>query len=118
VLKLFSLLKLVRVLRLERLISKLNLKNEVKTSLKLIKLIFFILLFIHFVGCGWFFIAKQGKEWVPPLDYVYITTEIYEEHGFMQYCSSAYHAVLMLAGNDIGPRGEFQLIFVSVILLM
>ena len=118
ILQLFSLLKLVRVLRLGRLITHLNLKNEVKNSLKLGKLLFFIILFIHFLGCAWFMIAKQDEEWIPPLDYVFITTEIYDEGSFMQYCSSAYHAVLMLGGNDIGPRGEFQLIFVSGILLI
>ena len=31
---------------------------------------------------------------------------------------SIYHAVLMLGGNDIGPRGEFQLSFVTFILIM
>ena len=31
---------------------------------------------------------------------------------------SIYHAVLMLGGNDIGPRGEFQLFFVTIMLLL
>jgi uncharacterized membrane protein len=85
ILQFFSLLKLVRVLRLGRLITHLNLKNEVKTSLKLTKLIFFIILYVHFLGCIWFYITKQNEEWIPPLDYVYITTEIYNKGGFMQY---------------------------------
>lgn len=46
-LKMFSLLKLVRILRLGRLITHLNIKNELKNSLKLVKLIFFVWLFIH-----------------------------------------------------------------------
>ena len=45
--ELFSLLKLVRVLRLSRLITHLNLKNEVKVSLRLVKLIFFLVLYLH-----------------------------------------------------------------------
>ena len=118
ILQMFSLLKLVRVLRLGRLITHLNLKNDVKTSLKLTKLIFFIILFIHFLGCVWFYIAKQNEKWIPPLDYVYITTDIFNEGGFMQYWNAAYHAVLMLGGNDVGPRGELQLIFVSLMLLV
>lgn len=47
VLQMFGLLKLVRVLRLSRLIAYMNLKNDVKMSLKLIKLIFFLVMFLH-----------------------------------------------------------------------
>lgn len=47
VLKLFSLLKLVRILRLGRLVAHLDIKNELKTSIKLAKLIFFVGMFIH-----------------------------------------------------------------------
>lgn len=47
VLQAFGILKLIRVLRLSRLITYLNLKNDVKMSLKLIKLIFFIVLYLH-----------------------------------------------------------------------
>ena len=45
--ELFSLLKLVRVLRLSRLITHLNLRNEVKVALRLMKLIFFLILYLH-----------------------------------------------------------------------
>lgn len=42
-----GMLKLIRVLRLSRLITYLNLKNELKMSLKLAKLIFFLVLYLH-----------------------------------------------------------------------
>ena len=44
---LLSLLKLVRILRLSKLITYMNLRNEVKSSLRLVKLIFFLILFLH-----------------------------------------------------------------------
>ena len=46
-LQMLGLLKLVRVLRLSRLITYLNFKNDVKMSLKLIKLVFFLVLYLH-----------------------------------------------------------------------
>lgn len=46
-LQLIGLLKLIRVLRLSRLITYLNLKSELKMSLKLGKLIFFLILYLH-----------------------------------------------------------------------
>ena len=45
--QLFALLKLVRVLRLGRLISIMKVKDDIKLSLKLIKLVFFLVLFLH-----------------------------------------------------------------------
>ena len=35
-----------------------------------------------------------------------------------KYWMSLYHAVLMLTGNDIGPRGNFQLALTSVSVTM
>lgn len=45
--QLFGLLKLVRVLRLSRLITYMNLQDELKWSLKLVKLFFFLIMYIH-----------------------------------------------------------------------
>ena len=36
----------------------------------------------------------------------------------MKYWNAVYHAVLMLTGNDIGPRGSFQVAFCTVSLLI
>lgn len=85
VLKLFSLLKLVRILRLGRLVAHLDIKNELKTSIKLVKLIFFVCMFIHLLACVWFWIVKQDDKWIPPLDYLYLQTDLYEGSGFYQY---------------------------------
>ena len=66
-LKMIGLLKLVRVLRLSRLITFMNLKDDIKMSLKLVKLIFFLVLYLHMIACLWFFIVKQNETWFPPL---------------------------------------------------
>lgn len=50
VLQMLGLLKLVRVLRLSRLITFMNLKDDIKMSLKLIKLIFFLVLYLHLIA--------------------------------------------------------------------
>lgn len=45
--QLFGLLKLIRILRLSRLIAYMNLGDDVKMSLKLAKLIFFLVIYLH-----------------------------------------------------------------------
>lgn len=81
----FRLLKLFRILRLSKLIAYLNLRNEIKSSLRIIKLMFFLILFLHCLGCSWFFIAQQKEQWIPPLDYVFVKTEIYTESNLLKY---------------------------------
>ena len=78
-LQLFGLLKLIRVLRLSRIIMYMNLREETKMGLKLAKLVFFLVMYLHCLGCLWFVIVKPFREWIPPLDYVWVETNIYEE---------------------------------------
>ena len=85
VFQIFGLLKLVRVLRLSKLITYLNLKSNVKMSLKLAKLIFFIVMFIHCLACIWFYIVSADNSWCPPLDDKYIVTELYTMDQFTKY---------------------------------
>lgn len=118
ILQLFGLLKLVRILRLSRLIAYMNLNNELKMSLKLIKLLFFLILYLHCLGCLWFFIVKQNEIWIPPLDYIYLKTGLFGESQLYQYSLSIYHALLILGINDIGPRNTFQMIFICVMLIV
>lgn len=55
-----------------------------------------------------------NDEWMPPLDYVWVKTDFYTERSTFKYFSSVYHGILMFMGNDVGPRGNFQTIFVSI----
>uniref|UniRef100_A0A7S3K652 Cyclic nucleotide-binding domain-containing protein n=1 Tax=Euplotes crassus TaxID=5936 RepID=A0A7S3K652_EUPCR len=114
-LELFGILKLVRIARLSKIISYLNVKEDVKLVLKLAKLIFFLLMYLHLLGCSWYFVVKHDKDWIPPLDYVYVTTTFFEDDTHYKYWMSVYHAVLVLTGNDIGPRFKtFQVIFCTM----
>lgn len=112
-LELFGLVKLIRILRLGRLISYLNLREDYQLSLKIVRLVFFLVLYLHLVGCLWFFMVRQNEEWIPPYDYVWIKTDLFERSITYQYFASVYHSVLMLTGNDVGPRGSLQVLFVA-----
>jgi len=57
--QLLGVLKLMRVLRLSRIITYLNVKGDVKVSLKLSKLIYYLVMYLHCQGCTWYFIVKQ-----------------------------------------------------------
>ena len=63
-LQIFGILKLFRVTRLGRIIAYLNVKEDTKVILKLAKLVFFLIMYIHLVGCCWYWIVSQEKEWI------------------------------------------------------
>ena len=76
--RLFGLLKAVRVTRLNRIINYMNVKDDVKMTLKLLKLVYFLLLYIHFVGCIWWYIIRDDKNWIPQMDYMFLRTDTYD----------------------------------------
>jgi hypothetical protein len=81
-LSMFALLKLIRVMRLNRMITAMNTKDQIKTSFKLFQLIFLTLMYLHCVGCFWFFFAKGSKRWIPPPVYAWPDTYIYDAEFF------------------------------------
>jgi len=50
---------------------------------------------------------------MPPLDYVWVATTYFEDGIMYKYWMALYHSVLLLTGNDIGPRGSVQVAFVT-----
>jgi len=64
-LKFITMLKLFRVLRLERIINYMNTTDDNKLSLRLLKLCFFLILYIHITACTWFYVGKLDESWIP-----------------------------------------------------
>ena len=99
----------------------LNVKQDTKASIKLVKLVFFLLMYIHFIGCIWFYFIKVDKEWIPPLDYIWgweRQGEFFDKPFPYQYVVSFYTSCLFLFGNDMGARSDGQLVFVAVVNIM
>ena len=117
-LNIFGILKVARVLRLGRIIKVLNARQEVKLTLELCNLVFSLILYIHLAGCLWHYIHKDPKNWIPPLDYMFVKTDLYDRDTMYQYWITFYHAVMMLNGNEVGPRTFIQYFFVSIFLVV
>lgn len=118
ILKIFGLLKLVRISRLGRIIILLNIEETIKISLKLANMIFMLLVYFHCQACLWYILVSQNKEWVPPLDYL-VTREVYNDSLSMKYLTSYYYSVMFFANNDNLPVStESQLTFCSFALLI
>jgi len=63
---LFGALKLIRVTRLGRIIRGMSVNRTTKGQLKLFKLMFMLCLYVHVVGCMWYYFCVRSMTWVPP----------------------------------------------------
>lgn len=111
------MLKFGRILRLNKIIQYLNVTEDVKASMKLTKIIFFLVIYIHVFACLWWFIVVKDKKWIPPVrfmskDLYYIykdSTSIYSN-----YLLSLHVSVNGLLGGDLLPNDSFQTIVASI----
>ena len=108
--KLFGALKLVRVLRLSRIIGHNKSSEEFKAFLKLNKLVFFLLIYLHVFGCLWWMLVSDDENWVPPIEYrdheLYF---LYEQPIAYKYTVCLHAAVLLTTGRNPGPIGVYQM---------
>lgn len=95
-----------RLRRIEKLISHLSYPNETKALLKIIKMVFFLCLYLHIVACLWRFILGNNFDWVPPTDFIYAETKLEYNLQFDQYMSMLYHAVMIFGLNEVAPKTE------------
>ena len=61
----FGLLKLGRVLRLNKIISYLNVEEDIKAIMKFSKMMLGLTIYIHIFACLWWMIIKENKTWIP-----------------------------------------------------
>ena len=103
--KFLGALKLVRVMRLSKVITYLRSTEETKAILQLCKLVFYLIMYVHCFGCGWWLIVVRKSAWIPPYLYgSYEELHVYDMDNFSQYSACLHAAMLLMTGNDVGPR--------------
>ena len=82
----------------------MNSNDDMKHTLRILSLVFFIILYIHFMGCLLFFIGSFDKKWTPNIydgDKDFYEIDIYD-----QWKNCFLVSVLALLGNDIEPASS------------
>ena len=55
---------------------------------------------------------------MPPTDYIFLETTLYNEDVWKRYWFSFYHSVFMLIGGEIGPRNAFQALYAGSLMII
>ena len=104
----------MRVFRLNKIILYLNVKKTIKDSIRFIKVIFFLLMYLHFVGCIWYFIINLDKEWIPASDFVdgwESKGRFFDNDDIFKYTVSFFNSCLFIFGSESGGRNDLQITF-------
>mmetsp|Transcript_42068 Transcript_42068/g.64479 ORF Transcript_42068/g.64479 Transcript_42068/m.64479 type:complete len:205 (+) Transcript_42068:1109-1723(+) len=128
--KLLSFVKMVRVMRINEVISRTILPIKTKAALRLGKLLFYLGLYLHVLGCLWFAICSVNANsedatgfnltWIPPFHYVnYADNNLFDvdQDTIYQYTVAVYYAILMIGTNEMGPVSPEEIFFCTVALL-
>ena len=111
---LFGALKLIRVTRLGRIIRGMSVDRNTKGWLKLFKLMFMLCLYVHCVGCIWYYINREAKTWVPPHETIFsdpADRSFWQLGLFDQYWFCIYISLQLLCCNDILPQSTNMVAF-------
>ena len=114
---LLGMLKAVRVMRLSKVIQSLNIRQDIKAYLKVLKLVFYLYIYIHFIACIFYYIVDVDKEWIPGLDFIYARTDIYTRDIDTKYYSALYHAVMLFGLNEVYAQTTLELAMFSLLML-
>ena len=117
-LKFLGVMKLTRIMRLSKIISYSHLKSDSKSFMNFVKLFFFLAIYLHLQASIWFIIAKDDEKWIPPLDTIGNTTDLYEQTTIYQYLMSIYYSVLIFCPNDLLPQNMIELLFTIFALIL
>jgi len=112
------MLKVVRVARLSVVIQSLNIRQDIKAYLKLCKLSFYIMIYIHIIACIYYYTLIVNKAWLPGLDFPYGVTGFYNLSMTKKYLNVQYHAVMLFGLNEVYPQATLDVIVFSIMLLI
>ena len=117
---LFRLMKLLRIRKIQTLISGLNQPSQIKNQLKRLYVIFLLCIICHIQGCILYIILERDRIWIPPLDFGRLQTDVFDkDREFMfQYIKMVYHSTLVYSMVDISIRSTTELISTSLLIII
>jgi CRP-like cAMP-binding protein len=115
---LLGMLKAVRVLRLSKVIQSLNIRQDIKAYLKLLKLVFYLTIYIHFIACIFYYVVDLEKKWLPGLDFMFGQSNFFNETIMNRYLNMMYHAVMLIGLNEVYAHTTYELFTISFLMLI
>ena len=68
VLKILGVFKVTRIAHLSTIINRLDMKDVVKAYFAILIKVVYLVIYVHFTTCLWFYLISSDSTWVPPRD--------------------------------------------------
>ena len=113
ILPLLGFLKILRVGRMDGVISNLNSSKELKSLLKIGMLLIIIVIYINCCSALWAGFVSDEEEWIPNKDFVWVGTPQVYEYYYMTWHKkllvSWYIGFYLFAVGEVCPRTTVEL---------
>ena len=98
--------------------STLSNHSEItKMTMKMVRLAFYLLFYIHLTACIQFYIISQEKAWIPQMMRFESPEDFYDSDYLTKYLVSLNLSVLLLTGNDVLPETNLHILSTSLLML-
>ena len=89
-------------------------------TFKLMQLMLFLYMYVHLIACLWFYSINLKKDWMPPTDFVFYETDLYDNDTTLswKYWISFYTSVFLLTGGEVGPRDSYTASLSSTLIII
>jgi|APSaa5957512535_1039671.scaffolds.fasta_scaffold386528_2 hypothetical protein len=84
----FGILKLGRILRVGQMIAFLNVEEDYKGGLNLMMIVIYLIIYIHFSTCFWWYIIKKDQTWI-------YAGDMESDDYYQSYCKSLGYKYLL-----------------------
>ena len=130
VLNMVGIMKVNRVLRISTLITQSNMEKGPKILMQMLYYYMLFIIYLHLVACMWFFFCESTYKlsledsrynaWIPPYDFYDGNDNYWEryEAGDQQiflYLVCLYYSVLVIGGNEMGPKELPEIVFMVIV---
>lgn len=99
----------------------LNTSLQTKAAFKVVYLIFMMFMFIHVMGCAWYYMVENDEIWIPNMDFIWFgTPQIYDYYyssWLRSYATSFYIAFYLFGVGEVCPRTQIET-FVAICVLI
>ena len=113
VISLVKMLKLTRIHRLGKVVYFTRVKEDNRAWINILRLLMFLLLYIHVLACSWYFLVSLKQTWTPS---IYISSEdFYSDNSLSLYLYSFFAAISTLIQFEVSPSCLSEIAFCAIL---
>lgn len=101
------IVEMLKILRMHR-VSVIS-RNRLKIFNRALQIFIYLGVLLHVIGCIWYIIVRQDKDWIPYQDLEMHKTSLYDSALWSKYVVCLYEGIWLIFGQEIAPRSLLEI---------